>query len=197
MNKNRLTFTFIMIVIICISINFIAFSNSFDKVDLKTINDYFDYIEKIGLESPVEVGPGLNITNKNNMFNSTSTDSLENFKTITTGTATKTDNKEVIGELMTDGINQKFVITNLNGSKQYIKGWAVLQLKSGQTGWYHFDKAGNMETGFVVDSDKNQYYLIEDGMNKGMMATGELEINGHNYYFSTENGAKPYGAMIY
>ncbi len=65
--------------------------------------------------------------------------------------------------------------------------WALLSY-DGKTSWYHFNKAGYMETGWFVDTDGKIYYLnpISNGQ-KGAMLTGWQSIDGIWYYFNTES----------
>ncbi len=65
--------------------------------------------------------------------------------------------------------------------------WALLSY-DGKTSWYHFNKAGYMETGWFVDTDGKTYYLnpISNGQ-KGAMLTGWQNIDGIWYYFNTES----------
>ena len=107
------------------------------------------------------------------------------------------NNSNVVGSMVTNGDESKFVITSENGNatSKYLTDWAVITTTDSQ-GWYHFDDSGKMTTGFYDANDGNTYYMMEDGENKGMLAVGSVEINGTTYNFSDGQDGRPYGAMI-
>ena len=194
----------LMILAFAISSTTIAVANSSDttssnevhgieKVKMKDITDYYNYLDEVGaIKQENNIGPDANISNQDNTNVS---NGFKHFTTINTAIAKDMENKEINGELVSDGYNTKFSYTDKYGIKQYLKGWFALNITTGQKGWYHFDNEGNMSTGFYADKKGNTYYLIESGMNKGMMATGQLDINGKSYYFSDEIGPS-YGKLI-
>ena len=51
-----------------------------------------------------------------------------------------------------------------------------------------------MTTGFM-DEGGYTYYFLESGDIKGMLATGNVNINGTNYSFSDGSDGLPYGAL--
>lgn len=71
--------------------------------------------------------------------------------------------------------------------------------KKGQKlyGWFRFNEAGTMLTGWVSDPDGNLYYLnpVSDGT-QGMMLTGWQQIDGKWYYFSEAEGSGTMGALF-
>lgn len=107
-------------------------------------------------------------------------------------------NSNMSGVMVTNGVNNKFVVTSKDGQQtsEYLRDWAVLTTSSGSQGWYHFDNNGNMSTGFINDSAGNTYYMIESGENKGMMAVGTVNINGTYYTFSNGSDGRTYGALV-
>ena len=66
-----------------------------------------------------------------------------------------------------------------------------------QYGWFRFNEAGTMLTGWVSDPDGNLYYLnpVSDGT-QGMMLTGWQQIGGKWYYFSEAEGSGTMGALL-
>jgi len=64
-------------------------------------------------------------------------------------------------------------------------------------GWFRFDGAGKMLTGWYTDTDGSIYYLnpAADGT-KGQMLTGWREIGGKWYYFSEAEGSGRLGALL-
>lgn len=68
----------------------------------------------------------------------------------------------------------------------------------GRKGWYHFNSAGYMETGWFIDKDGNTYFLHDQNDSQiGAMYTGWHWIGDKCYYFR-EVGAdgQPKGAMV-
>ena len=201
LRENKIT---ILTLAFAISTTTITLANSYDisnnnevhnieKVKIKDISDYYDYLEEVGaLKEENKIGPDANIVNEDNTNIS---NGFKHFTAFNTAVAKDMENNETNGELVTDGYKTKFSYTDKYGMKQYLKGWFALSLATGQKGWYHFDDEGNMSIGLYKDKKGNTYYLIEDGINKGMMATGQINIGGKLYHFSDEIGPS-YGKMI-
>ena len=172
--------------------------SGFEKVKTNTINDYYDYLDRVGaIKEEETIGPDAYIKNQNNNIinNANNIYNPSNNSTIISYAIAKdTNNNEFQGQLVGDGNNTKFVFIDGYNKQQYFRGWIALNMTTGQKGWYHFDNEGNMSIGFYRDNN-NTYYFIEHGINKGMMATGQLNINGKIYNFSDEAGAS-YGILI-
>lgn len=196
--------TILLTLVFAISSTSITLANSYDisnnnevhsieKVKIKNISDYYNYLAKVGtIKSENNIGPDANISNQDNTNIS---NGFKHFTTINTAIAKDIENNETPGELVSDGYKTKFSYTDKYGIKQYLKGWFALNIATGQKGWYHFDNDGNMSLGLYTDKSNDTYYFIEQGINKGMMATGQLDINGKSYYFSDEIGPS-YGKLI-
>lgn len=185
----------ILTIILSLTINITVLANSsnnnnkLEKVKIKSIEDYYDYINKVGaVKAKNNIGPDKAINSDNNANNN-----QDNYSVINTAVASIKNNDIIDGQLVSNGNNIRFTYID-NQGKHYLKGWAALNMATGQKGWYHFDLKGNMTTGFYTERD-NTYYFIESGNNMGMMATGTLDINGKIYQFSTIEGNN-YGILI-
>ena len=161
-------------IIVSLSTNIIVFANSYDtnnkedilleKVKIKSIDDYYDYINRVGaVKTETNIGP--NNTN----------DNQDNYNIVNTAKATINNNDIIDGKLLSNGKDIKFSY-NDNQGEHYLKGWTALNIATGQRGWYHFDNKGNMSKGFYKEGN-NTYYFIENGSNMGMMVTGTLDID--------------------
>lgn len=58
--------------------------------------------------------------------------------------------------------------------------------------WYHFDKRGYMQTGWLLDTDGRWYYLQEDGA----MASSKWVLDQNKWYYMMENGAMAVNTMV-
>ncbi len=195
-NKKHLLII-ISIIICAMSNSSFLLANSYDKVNIDSITDYYDYLDMVGaIKSSDNIGPGDNIINQkeNTKDNPNQTNNTNQFYVISKAIATDMDNNEINGELLTDGFNTKFSYTDKNDKEQNIKGFVALSIATGQKGWYHFDKNGYMSLGLFHDKN-DTYYFIENGFNKGMMATGTIELDGKIYVFSDTEGPD-YGKLI-
>ena len=198
--KNKCIYNLLMTTIIITFSSTIILANSYEKVKIKTIDDYYDYLNKVGaVQEQVKVGPDASTqkhadvlieSNKSNIK-----EDLSKYSIISYAIAITKDNEEFQGELISDGNNTKFTYTDEYDMKHLLKNWAALNMASGQRGWYHFDHDGNMTTGFYTEKKNSTYYFMEDGVNKGMMATGQLDIDGTTYYFS-ETPCTSYGVLV-
>ena len=186
----------------------------YDPNAWESINDYYDYLENIGvsipndintvggvaLESRVNSGPGLSIRNfvSENKNNSVDLTSLAGYLPVTAASVYQNDDYNISGVMVTNGVDTKFVITSKDGNatSELLTDWAILTTSAGDQAWYRFDDKGNMTTGFMQGNDGHIYYFVESGYNKGMLATGAVNINGKTYNFSHGKDGLPYGALI-
>lgn len=197
MKKN--TKIFLSIIFITISMSPLIFANSYEKVKVKTIDDYYNYLEKVGaVQEQKHIGPDSSQNHSDVLIETnkvSSKEDLTNYSTINHGTAETKENELFEVELISDGNNTKITYTDEYGMKHLLKDWLALSLATGQKGWYHFGNDGNMTLGFYTDKRNRTYYFLEDGVNKGVMATGKVDIDGNTYYFSETLGAS-YGELV-
>ena len=94
------------------------------------------------------------------------------------------------------GANGAWSFTDASG-KNYADEWAYVHNPHSTTpekaGWFSFDAAGNMRSGWFTDKDGHRYFLNDDPAdpNFGLMQTGWVEIGGSWYYFNpVANGTR-------
>ena len=188
---------------------------AYDEGAWESIQDYYDYLDLNGYEVPSDnkiidnvkksnvVNNNVksnNTKNTNSVFiNSSSIDikDLQGYVPVFVANISAGINENISGSMVSNGINEKFIITSKNGisTSEYVKNWVIIQKANGNQGWYYFDENGNMVTGFLNEKDGNIYYLIEKGENRGMLVVGQVIINGQIYNFSDGNDGLPYGAL--
>lgn len=206
MNKKKYFISIISIIMIMMTttifaslygINYNGEENAFEKHQIKSIDDYYEYIDKLGATKITkDVGPGVEngvpVTNNKNI---SELNNKNDKNTICNAVAIDMSGKQTTGKLVLEGSNTKFYYQEDNNSEKFIKDWVVLNLETGQKGWYHFAKNGNMTIGLWTDEKNKTYYFNESGINKGMMATGTVDVNGKTYTFSDVEG-DDYGVLI-
>ncbi len=187
---------------------------AYDEGAWESIQDYYDYLDLNGYEVPsdnkiIDNVKKSNVVNNNiksdskninNFFvNSSSIDikDLQGYVPLFVANISAGINENISGSMVSNGINEKFIITSKNGipTSEYVKNWVTIKKENGNQGWYYFDENGNMVTGFLNEKDGNTYYLIETGENRGMLVVGQVIINGQIYNFSDGTDGLPYGAL--
>lgn len=104
-------------------------------------------------------------------------------------------------------LSLSMTVTSFAGWSQDINGWRFETADKWQIredwgfigqNWYHFDKNGLMQTGWLKDKDGKWYYLTPDkGSAEGAMKTGWFQDQDGKWYWLNPESNGSRGAMMY